>query len=336
MLYNIYMGKRRIYDSNFIIRTIMTAILILVAILAWPKGNVAVNQSNRLDDSKTQVKVVNNRINIRKEASSSSEDLGDVYQNEIYDVLDYQEDDTYYWYKIKTSTDIEGYIASDKNDPYVKLISGVIDLEPPVITTDEDFLVFDEGEVVLDDIHCTDNYSSCSLAFEDNYINLIVTARDERGNTSTKNINYYKVYSASPKMEETSDNVNASYLIEKNGTERFIDVTYTLNKKVLSSDKSISYEPIVIFYNGNFVEIDSMVIKRNLKELNSNCINDYNMNLKEEYLNSDLDKSSKLCVNFTITDNLNIKYYRIGIQGVENYNNNSNYLANYYSKIYKW
>jgi len=60
------------------------------------------------------------------------------------------------------------------------------------------------------------------------------------------------------------------------------------------------------------------------------------MKLKEEYLDSDLDINSKLCVNFTIVDNLNIKYFRIGFQGVENYNNNSNYLANYYSKIYKW
>ena len=32
----------------------------------------------------------------------------------------------------------------------------------------------------------------------------------------------------------------------------------------------------------------------------------------------------------------NIKYFRIGIEGVENYDNDNNYLANYYSKIYKW
>jgi len=60
------------------------------------------------------------------------------------------------------------------------------------------------------------------------------------------------------------------------------------------------------------------------------------MSLKDGYKEGDLNVSNKICVNYLIMDNANIKYFRIGIEGVENYDNDANYLANYYSKIYKW
>ena len=323
------------YDSKIIIQSLMSAFVLLVAILCWPKKNV-VTQSNKIDSSKTQIKIVTRRINIRKESTIDSEDLGDVYQDEIYDVLDYKDNGDYYWYKIMTNTGIEGFIASDKNDPYVKLISGIIDLEAPVILFDKDYLIFENDNINIDNVQCEDNYSECSLTYEDNGVSLDVTATDERGNTSTKSISYYKVYDSSSKFLERNSIVNASYKMNKSGSEREFDVVYTLNKTITSNNKSISYNPVIILFNENLEVLDSMVIKINTRDVDNTCINDYRMDLKEEYLDSDITSNSKLCVNYNIKDNLNIKYFRIGIEGVENYDNDKNYLANYYSKIYKW
>ena len=313
----------------------MSALVLLVAVLSWPKKTV-VTQSNKIDSSKTQIKVVTKRINIRKEYSVDSEDLGDVYQDEVYDVLDYKDNGDYYWYKIKTNTGIEGYIASDKNDPYVKLISGIIDLEPPRIMFEDKYLIFENDNINIDEVGCEDNYSECTLTYEDNGVSIEVTATDERGNTSTKSINYYKVYDSGSKMLERNTLVNASYKMAKNGTERDFDVVYTLNKTIASSNKSITYNPVIILFNENLEVLDSMVIKVNTRDIDNSCINDYKMDLKEEYLDSNITSNSKLCVNYNVRDNLNIKYFRIGIEGVENYDNDNNYLANYYSKIYKW
>ena len=323
------------FDSKIIIQTLMSALVLLVAILCWPKKNV-VTQSNKLDDSKTQIKIVTKKINIRQDATVESEDLGDVYQDEIYDVLDYKENGDYYWYKIKTNTDIEGFIASDKTNPYVRLISGIIDLEAPTIIFDKDYLIFENDNINIDEVQCEDNYSECSLTYEDKGVYLEVTASDERGNNSTKNINYYKVYDSSSKFLERNTLVNASYKMDKNGTERDFDVVYTINKTITSNNKSITYNPVIILFNEDLEVLDTMVIKVNTRDVSSSCINNYNMELKEEYLNSNITSNSKLCVNYNIKDNLNIKYFRIGIEGVENYDNDNNYLANYYSKIYKW
>ena len=85
-------------------------------------------QSNKRDESVFQIEVINDYINIRKEANSHSDILGKVYKKEIYTVLDTAEDTSaegenagYYWYKIKTSNDIEGFIVGKYDtDLYVK------------------------------------------------------------------------------------------------------------------------------------------------------------------------------------------------------------------------
>ena len=85
-------------------------------------------QSNKRDESVFQIEVINDYINIRKEANSHSDILGKVYKKEIYTVLDTAEDTSaegenagYQWYKIKTSNDIEGFIVGKYDtDLYVK------------------------------------------------------------------------------------------------------------------------------------------------------------------------------------------------------------------------
>ena len=81
-----------------------------------------VSQTNERNELFNQLIVTNDFVNIRSSNSVNSDILGKVYKDEIYTILDIQEDDKYYWYQIETSDNIKGYIASEKNSPYVALM----------------------------------------------------------------------------------------------------------------------------------------------------------------------------------------------------------------------
>ena len=70
-------------------------------------------QSNELDETKNQFKVMVDKINIREKPTVDSIDIGDVFYGEIYTILDEVLDDKYNWYHIKTSTGIDGYVANE-------------------------------------------------------------------------------------------------------------------------------------------------------------------------------------------------------------------------------
>lgn len=78
-----------------------------------------VSQSNSINNDVNQIKILVDVINIRETASTSSKDIGNVYINEIYDVLDIIDSD-YTWYKIKTNTGIIGYVAASKSDNWIE------------------------------------------------------------------------------------------------------------------------------------------------------------------------------------------------------------------------
>ena len=77
---------------------------------------------NDIDTTKNQIKILVDKINIRKEANEESEDLGDVYYNEFYDVLKIVETNKYTWYKINTKNNITGYVASLKDGEWIEYI----------------------------------------------------------------------------------------------------------------------------------------------------------------------------------------------------------------------
>lgn len=81
-----------------------------------------INQSNEINNSVDQIKILVDKINIRENASIESKDIGDVYINETYSVLDIIDSELYTWYKIKTNTNISGYIASSKKENWVQFI----------------------------------------------------------------------------------------------------------------------------------------------------------------------------------------------------------------------
>ena len=89
---------------------------------AFADGSIEYNytsQSNIVDESKKQFKVLVQTINIRKEPSELSEDIGDVHYDEVYDILGEVDSSLYTWYKIKTNRGIEGYVASKKDSNWV-------------------------------------------------------------------------------------------------------------------------------------------------------------------------------------------------------------------------
>lgn len=88
-----------------------------------------ISQSNVINNDIDQIKVLVDVINIRESSSVDSKDIGNVYLDEIYDVLDVVDSDIYTWYKIKTSTNVIGYVASKKNENWIEFISKkVIDI----------------------------------------------------------------------------------------------------------------------------------------------------------------------------------------------------------------
>ena len=92
-----------------------------------------IGRSNKKDDTKLQIKVIIDKINIREEPSASSEKLGEVEKGSIFTVLEYKEDERFIWFKIETENHISGYIASDKESPYVES-NREIDIKGPTIT----------------------------------------------------------------------------------------------------------------------------------------------------------------------------------------------------------
>lgn len=313
---------------------IVTVILLITAIFFWPSSSNT--QSNPIDKTKTQIKVIVKRINIRKEPTIYSDDIGDVYEGEIYTVLEHIDDSDYYWYKITTNNGITGYIASDPNGEYVEIISGVIDRIPPVITCNKDFLLFYNGEINYDDVECVDNYSNCYLSYDDaNSKHIKFIAKDDDDNESFLYVKYYKVYNFYNSYFESNNFINASFERLNYEKETVIKTKYQLKKDIPSYSKSTNYVPIITFFDENFNEINLITTKYNVDSLDNDCINNVDMTLKENYINSDLVSGSYLYINyyFDNTDS-RIKYFAVGFQGVENYNKDNNYFANYYSKYY--
>ena len=65
-----------------ILNIVVATIILLIAFLFWP-NNEKFAQSNKIDSTKTQIKILLKRINIRKTTDFESEDIGDVYRGEI-------------------------------------------------------------------------------------------------------------------------------------------------------------------------------------------------------------------------------------------------------------
>jgi len=314
--------------------TLLAIIIIITAIFFWPSAEDKI-QSNEIDETKTQIKIIVKRINIRETPNIDSEDIGDVYEGEIFTVLEAVDKKDYYWYKIETKHGIVGYIASDPSSEYVEVISGYIDRTPPELIIDKEYLTFENGIINYNDVSCTDEYSKCIVTHEcTDLMNITFTATDERGNKTIKTIKYYNIYNSKDNFKEEKKYIETNYKRHDTLDKTTIYATYKLKKDILNNDKSTNYSPMITFYDENFNEVKDIIVKYNEEPLNINCINNDNFALKEEYKNSNISANSYLCINYSFEPNNRIKYFTLGFNGIENYNVDENILANYISNYY--
>ena len=61
-----------------------------------------IGTSNKVDNSKMQVKVIIDKINMRLNAGVDEEKIGVVEKDSVFDVVDYEVGDRFIWFKIET------------------------------------------------------------------------------------------------------------------------------------------------------------------------------------------------------------------------------------------
>lgn len=328
------MEKKNNKSETILSSLIVLAMICVIAFLFWPNSNARKGQSNDIDESKLQIKITVKRINVREKPSTDSKDIGDVYYDEIYTVLDSVTTDEYYWYKIKTNNDIEGYIASDVNAEYVKVVSGYIDRTPPVLKLNKGKYVFANGIVSYDDVQCIDEYSECVLRYEKNDSNYITFyGTDIDGNETSKRVEYYDVYDMNNNYKDETNNFEINYVKRNKDKYIVIDSIYTLKNGLYGNNISDSYSSIINLYDENFDEIHDIAIGINEYNDLSSCINDAEIVLKNEYL-SGIGSGKKLCISYSFINDEKVKYVAFGFNSDNNFDNPNNFLANYYSKYF--
>lgn len=105
-------------------------------------------QSNPVDTTVDQLVVLADKINIRKDATVNSSDLGDVYKGEIYTILNSQEDDLYTWYQIKTNLGLIGWVAASKSENWIQ-VNKKIEPDPPIVDPEEPEEKPEQDEYIL-------------------------------------------------------------------------------------------------------------------------------------------------------------------------------------------
>ena len=125
-------NKEASKNKKKLILIILGIILIIGTIITiYFLLNNNVEQTNLRDDTKSQVEIITDYINIRENPNVSSDVLGKVYQGEIYTILSENNDSEYKWIEIETSNGIRGYISGVED--YVKRLYTPNNEEQPPI-----------------------------------------------------------------------------------------------------------------------------------------------------------------------------------------------------------
>ena len=126
-------NKKKIIIIGIILLIVTLIIGSIITISFLAKSNV--EQTNLRDETKNQVEIITEYINIREKPNIKSDILGKVHQGEIYDILSENTESKYKWIGIETSNGIRGYISGI--DDYVKklYLENDITLEETTIDT---------------------------------------------------------------------------------------------------------------------------------------------------------------------------------------------------------
>ena len=102
-----------------IIISILIIELISIIVICFKNNNDIYKETIIQVNSDFQIKVINKYINIRSSSNLESKVLGSVNKGDIYNVLDISNTEKHIWYKINYKGKT-GYIASPKEEPYIK------------------------------------------------------------------------------------------------------------------------------------------------------------------------------------------------------------------------
>ncbi len=305
----------------------ITVIIGFIFVYIFKNGD----RRNYKDTSKWQITITYKELNIRESASTESSILGKVSQGEIYDVMDYAQDSTYYWYKISTKDGITGYVGSKIDDPYVKE-SGAIKKSDLSIKYYHNYAVFKDDTYNTDEVECISTYG-CTITYEllaDNYIKYIAT--DTLGKSVYKTQKYYMTYSM---KDYEYENNNFRYITKFERDEDGVYVNLCIiNKHTISKSYIGSYYK----YTASLYEDFSNTVS-NEHVLTGNgtntSINDFKK-LSKGLSSFTLDKEdisaySNINLDYFIPYSNNYKYFIIGFNTD---NKNLSGYTSYQSRIY--
>mgnify|MGYP003305323855 CR=1 FL=1 len=112
--------KKSLTKGKLIFTVCVLVIELISLVIIFNKNNNDIYIETIIQaNSDFQIKVINDYINIRESSNIEGEVLGTVNKGDIYNVLDISSTDNHIWYKINYKGK-KGYIASPKNNPYIK------------------------------------------------------------------------------------------------------------------------------------------------------------------------------------------------------------------------
>ena len=130
---------------------IVLAIIIIVAFIT----QIVVDNANAW-----KVEITNDYVNVRKDHSVYETQIDKVYKGDTYKIIEiYLDDPNYVWYKIELDGGSEGWIASGRNEPYVKEINN------PNASSEEDYFVDYKSPILrfFEDTYKTESIDTITL-----------------------------------------------------------------------------------------------------------------------------------------------------------------------------
>ena len=145
----------------------MKKLLIIILILAVIGGGFGAyyffsgraNERNIEEIKKGwHVEIENDYINIRKEASATSDILGEVKKGEVYKVIEVEPVGNTYWYKIEYEKDKYGWIFNSNSSDYLEEINNPEDIASPTLKFFESvYYVNSIDEITYDHLEVEDD-----------------------------------------------------------------------------------------------------------------------------------------------------------------------------------
>lgn len=205
--------KNFLKNNKYKIIVLVTIFILIITLIGVsiivdiPKGNIKkdsqeekIAQSNERDETKNQIKVITDYINIRRSNSVNSDKIGKVYKDEIYTIISEEDNSDFKWIEIETNNKIHGYISgsSDYVEKLIPTNDKEDDTENVNTTTTKDNETNKTNSNKSNSNKTTTNASSNQNANEDN-------KQKDTTNNDSKNTNVEKPQSEVKKCEKTCD-----------------------------------------------------------------------------------------------------------------------------------